>query len=157
MKDNRAASAASEPMSAKDGDDHHGDEPRRVLRRLWVALLVFNVILLLTILLVWAILRPHKPQFVLQDVTIYGLNASVPNFVTTRIGVTISSRNPNDKIGIYYDRVAVFAVYNSQQITPPYQIPPSYQGHKEVDIWSPVLSGNSIPVAPYNSLALNQV
>ncbi|OWM79039.1 NDR1/HIN1-like protein 1 [Punica granatum] len=142
-------------MSAKDCDDH-GDRRRKLFRRLCAGLLVFNLILLVIVLLVWAILRPHKPQFVLQDVTIYNLNASVPNFLTTSIGVTISSRNPNDRIGVYYDRVGVFATYNNQQITLRYQIPPSYQGHKEVDIWSPVLSGNSVPVAPYNSFALNQ-
>lgn len=144
-------------MSSKDCEGHGLERRKKAALRLGACLLAFLLILLLTVLLVWAILRPRKPQFILQDVTIYTLNASVPNFLTTSIGVTISSRNRNSRIGVYYDRVTVFASYNNQQITLRYGIPPSYQGHKDVDIWSPVLSGNSIPVAPYNSVALNQV
>lgn len=35
-------------------------------------------------------------------------------------------------------------------------MPPSYQGHKEIDVWSPYVSGTAVPVAPYNSVALGQ-
>lgn len=35
-------------------------------------------------------------------------------------------------------------------------IPPVYQGHKDVNVWSPFLYGNNVPVAPYNGIALAQ-
>ncbi|XP_030531857.1 NDR1/HIN1-like protein 1 [Rhodamnia argentea] len=134
---------------------HYG-EGRSTVRRLCVGLLVFNFLLLLIILVVWAALRPHKPRFVLQDVTVYAFNASVPNFLTTNIHVTISSRNPNHRMGVYYDKLDIYAIYRNQQITLRSSIPPSYQGHKEVDVWSPFVYGTAVPVAPFNSMALTQ-
>lgn len=32
----------------------------------------------------------------------------------------------------------------------------THQGHKEVNIWSPFLSGIQVPIAPYNGIALGQ-
>ncbi|KAI3409454.1 LEA_2 domain-containing protein [Psidium guajava] len=134
---------------------HYGEGRRRV-QRLCAGFLVFSFLVLLVILLVWAILRPHKPRFVLQDVTVYAFNASVPNFLTTSLHVTISSRNPNHRIGVYYDKLDIYATYRNQQITLRASIPPSYQGHKEVDVWSPFVYGTAVTVAPFNSMALNQ-
>lgn len=119
--------------------------------------LVIMFILLVIVLITWAILHPHKPRFVLQDTTLYTFNASTnPSLLTSTFQVTISSRNPNDKIGIYYDRLEVYATYRDQQITQRTRIPRSYEGHKDVDVWSPFIYGNSVPIAPYNSAALSQ-
>lgn len=70
--------------------------------------------------------------------------------------MTISARNPNSKIGIYYDKLDVYATYHSQQITYFTVIQPVYQGHKDVNIWSPFVYGTNVPVAPYNGAALAQ-
>ena len=142
-------------MSSKDCGNH-GKRRRKIFRRICACLLIFNFIILLTILIIWAILQPSKPRFILQDVTVYAFNTSVPNFLTSNFQVTISSRNPNDKIGVYYDRLDVFAVYQNQQITYRTRIPPTYQGHKDVNVWSPFVYGNLVPVAPFNSMALAQ-
>ncbi|KAJ9694989.1 hypothetical protein PVL29_010463 [Vitis rotundifolia] len=141
-------------MTSKDCGNH-GDK-RQKLRRCFAGLLIFFFIILVVVLLVWAILQPKEPRFVLQDPTIYALNISTPNILTINIQVTITTRNPNDKIGIYYDKLVTYATYRGQQITPAYLIPPTYQGHKEIITWSPFLSGTGVPVAPYNAIALNQ-
>ncbi|EXC01910.1 hypothetical protein L484_018821 [Morus notabilis] len=140
-------------MSSKDCGNH-GKRRRLKARRILACLLIFLFIVLLTILIIWAVLQPSKPRFILQDVTVYAFNTSIPNFLTSSFQVTISSRNPNDKIGVYYDRLDVFAVYHNQQITFPTRIPPTYQGHKDVNVWSPFVYGNLVPVAPFNSDAL---
>lgn len=70
--------------------------------------------------------------------------------------VTLSSRNPNDRVGVFYDRVDVYATYRGQQITLPTMLPPTYQGHKDVDVWSPFIYGNTVPVAPYVAAALGE-
>ncbi|KDP36127.1 hypothetical protein JCGZ_08771 [Jatropha curcas] len=142
-------------MSAKDCGNH-GEKRRKLFRRIFAGILIFLFLVLVTILIIWAVLRPSKPSFVLQDVTVYAFNASVPNFLTSNFQVTFSSRNPNDKIGIYYDRLDIYATYRSQQITLRSAIPPNYQGHKEINVWSPNIYGTAIPVAPYNAIALNQ-
>ncbi|KAI4364172.1 hypothetical protein MLD38_020300 [Melastoma candidum] len=144
-------------MSVKAGECHkHGHGKRKILRRLCVGLLVFNFFLLLTVLLAWAVIQPRKPRFVLQDITVYAFNTSVPNFLTSNFEVTILSRNPNSKLGIYYDRLDVYITYNNQEVTLRTIIPPSYQGHKDVVVWSPFVYGTMVPIAPYNSLALGQ-
>ncbi|XP_023890974.1 NDR1/HIN1-like protein 1 [Quercus suber] len=141
-------------MTAKDCGNH-GKTRRIQARRCCACLLVFNFILLLTILLVWAILQPTKPKFILQDATVYAFNVT-PNLLTSSFQVTLSSRNPNDKIGVYYDKLDVYAVYRNQQITLRTQIPPTYQGHKDINVWSPYIYGNSVPVSPFNAESLSQ-
>ncbi|CAL0299444.1 unnamed protein product [Lupinus luteus] len=142
-------------MSAKECD-HHKWWKQKVFRKIFCGIVVFLFIVLVTILLIWAILRPTKPTFILQDVTIYAFNATVPNLLTSNFQVTLTSRNPNDNIGIYYDRLDTYVNYRSQQITLPTAIPPSYQGHKEVDVWSPFVYGTNVPVAPFNFVSLGQ-
>ncbi|CAI9760888.1 unnamed protein product [Fraxinus pennsylvanica] len=141
-------------MGGKCG--HHQCRRKKLIKRFCAGFLILNFIILLVILIVWATLQPKKPRFILQDATIFSLNVSAPNIISTTIQVTINSRNPNSKIGIYYDKLDIFATYHSQQLTYYTIIPPVYQGHKDVNIWSPFVSGNNVPVAPYNGLALSQ-
>ncbi|XP_075638356.1 NDR1/HIN1-like protein 1 [Castanea sativa] len=144
-------------MSAKGTDcGNHGKIRQRRLRAFCACFLIFNFILLVTILLVWAILQPTKPKFILQDATVYAFNVTNPNLLTSSFQVTLSSRNPNDKVGVYYDKLDVYAVYRNQQITLRTQIPPTYQGHKDINVWSPYIYGNSVPVSPNNAESLLQ-
>lgn len=142
-------------MSAKDCGNH-GHKRRKLFRRIIAGILIFLLVALITILLIWAILRPTKPKFILQDATIYAFNVSTPNFLTSNFQVTLTSRNPNDKIGVYYDKLDVYATYRNQQITLRTSIPPTYQGHKEINVWSPFVYGTAVPVAPYNFVSLSQ-
>ncbi|XP_027066832.2 NDR1/HIN1-like protein 1 [Coffea eugenioides] len=134
----------------------HKDKRKKMLQRLCAGLLILAFIILLAILITWAVLQPKKPRFILQDATIFIFNVSAPNILTANIQVTVYSRNPNDQIGIYYDKLDVYATYHSQQITYYTAIPPVYQGHKDVNVWSPFIYGNNVPIAPYNGLALTQ-
>ncbi|KAF6169314.1 hypothetical protein GIB67_013744 [Kingdonia uniflora] len=122
--------------------------------RIFTGIITFICIVLCVVLIVGLILHPHKPYFTLQDATVYQLNVSSPNFLSSSIQVTIGSRNPNGKIGIYYDRLDVFASYRNQQITLLTSIPPSYQGHRDINVWSPYITGNTVPVAPYLAVSL---
>ncbi|KAL0338712.1 UNVERIFIED_CONTAM: NDR1/HIN1-like protein 1 [Sesamum angustifolium] len=135
---------------------HHKSKKKKILRRCCAGLLIFNFIILFLILIIWAALQPKKPRFTLQDATIFTLNVSAPNVISTTVQVTINSRNPNNRIGVYYDKLDAYATYHNQQITYYTVIPPVYQGHKDVNVWSPFLYGNNVPVAPYNGLALSQ-
>ncbi|WVZ08619.1 NDR1/HIN1-like protein 1 [Vigna radiata var. radiata] len=142
-------------MSVKECH-HHKGKKHKLFKRIFWGIVIFAFIVLLTVLIIWAILKPTKPTFILQDVTVFGFNATVPNLLTSSFQVTLSSRNPNDKIGIYYDRLSTYVSYRNQQVTYRTSIPPSYQGHKEEDVWSPFVYGNNVPVAPYNFLGLSQ-
>ncbi|KAM7265018.1 hypothetical protein ACFE04_002701 [Oxalis oulophora] len=142
-------------MSAKDCG-HHGKKKQKLIQRICAGVLVFIFLVLLVILLVWAILRPTKPRFILQDATVFAFNVSAPNILTSNFQVTVSSRNPNDDISIYYDKMDVYATYRGQQITLRTRLPSTYQDHKETNVWSPFIYGTSVPIAPYNGPLLQQ-
>ncbi|KAI5666963.1 hypothetical protein M9H77_16816 [Catharanthus roseus] len=142
-------------MSVKECG-HDEEEKTKLHRRIFAGLLALIILILFIIFLIWLILRPTKPSFILQDATVYAFNVSSPNFLTTNFQITLSSRNPNGRIGIYYDRVDVYASYRNQQITLPTLLPSSYQGHKDITVWSPFLFGNSVPIAPYFADQLNE-
>ncbi|XP_071723889.1 NDR1/HIN1-like protein 12 [Rutidosis leptorrhynchoides] len=144
-------------MTEKKDCGHHEKEGGPSLGRLiFAALLAFIIIILFIIFLVWAILRPTKPRFLLQDATIYAFNVTPPNFLTSNIQVTISTRNPNGRIGIFYEKLDIYASYRNQQVTLATEIPRTYQGHKDIAIWSPFLYGNSVPISPYFAGSLSQ-
>ncbi|CAA0822537.1 Late embryogenesis abundant (LEA) hydroxyproline-rich glycoprotein family [Striga hermonthica] len=136
-------------MSEKLCDKHDGSrqKPFRFV-------VMFLVVVLATIFITWAVLRPTKPTFTLEDATVFKLNISAPNVVSATIQVTVSAHNPNSKIGIYYEALHAYATYRGQQVTYFTTIPPAYQGHGGVDTWSPFIYGADVPVAPYNGLAL---
>ncbi|CAN0900539.1 NDR1/HIN1-like protein 1 [Linum grandiflorum] len=111
----------------------------------------------LTILILWAILRPTKPTFLLQDATLYAFNLTNSNlFLTTTLQVTLSSRNPNRRVGVDYTRLGIYASYRNQQITLATQLPQGYVGTKDVTVWSPFLYGETVPVSPTLVQAVSQ-
>lgn len=147
-------------MTEKDcGNHHHDDDDEEssssCCRQLLTALLSLIVITLVGILIAWAVLRPTKPRFILQDATLYAFNSTrQPNLLTTTVQVTLTTVNPNHRVGVYYTRLHVSASYRNQQITLPTLLPPTYQGHKDTVIWSPFLYGSSVPVADYVAASL---
>ncbi|CAI9774213.1 unnamed protein product [Fraxinus pennsylvanica] len=108
----------------------------------------FLLAILSLVFLVWLILHPKKPQFSLKDVNIYQLNLSDSNLINSTVRLTLSSNNPNKKVGIYYDVLQVYASYKSQIITQETSLPPFYQGNEETNLLSAALDGYQIPVAP---------
>lgn len=146
-------------MSEKDCGHSH-DDRKKLVRLILYAVGGLIIVVLLIIFLFWAITRPSKPSFILQDATLYAFNLSTgpspPNALTTNLQVTITTRNPNDKIGIYYQKADVYASYRNQQISLATLLPATYQGHKDVIVWSPFLYGNSVPVSPFVAESLGQ-
>ena len=143
-------------MSAKGPKDcgNHSGYRRRLYRRIAAALFIFVLIVAFVILVIYLALHPHKPRFYLQDATVRELNIT-GGLLTSNLQFTLFSRNPNDKIGIYYDRLGAYASYGGQQITYYTDIPPFYQGHKDINVFSPILIGNSVPLAPFLAEHLN--
>ncbi|XP_031111087.1 NDR1/HIN1-like protein 1 [Ipomoea triloba] len=142
-------------MSGKECSIHK-DRRQKAVRQFCGCVLILLFLILLTILIVWAVLQPKKPRFILQDATIYNFNVSAPNIFSTTIQVTVSSHNPNRRVGVYYDKLDAFATYHDQQITYYTVIPPVYQGHKDTNLWSPFIYGNNVPIAPFNGPDLRQ-
>ncbi|KAJ4726761.1 Late embryogenesis abundant protein [Melia azedarach] len=117
-------------------------------RKLFCAFSAFFTSLLSLILLVWLILHPGKPQFSLKEADIYQLNLSNSHLLNSSIQFTLLSKNPNQKVGIYYDVIQVYAAYKGQQITVDTSLPPFYQGHQDSNLLTASLVGTGLPVAP---------
>lgn len=145
---------SSEKMSKGKGDC----ERRRFVKLVCGCLFFFVFLVLLTILIIFLVLRPTKPKFILKDATIYDLDLDKNGafYLNTTIQVTLSSRNPNNRIGIYYDRLDVYVDYKSQQITLPTIVNKAYQGHNDMTVWSPFLYGRNVPVGSDVCLTLTQ-
>ncbi|XP_058776706.1 NDR1/HIN1-like protein 1 [Vicia villosa] len=150
----------------QDGESH-ADENRSFIRYIIYGFLGLSILTLLTIFLTWIILRPHKPSFILQDVRVFAFNltsigetpsltAPPLNTVTLTFQVTLSSLNPNSKIGIYYTKLDAYASYRGQQISLPTELPETYQRHGDIAVWSPMLYGSAVPFSPYLSGILRQ-
>ncbi|KAI9107689.1 hypothetical protein K1719_021352 [Acacia pycnantha] len=157
-------------MSVKECG-HHLDDDKQLVRRVVAGVVGFIVLILFVIFLIWVILRPSKPNFILQDATLFNFNLSsspatgssaieppslTPNIITITMQVTLLARNPNDRIGIYYQKLDVYASYRNQQISLGTMLPATYQGHNDVTVWSPFLYGTAVPVSPYVLQSLTQ-
>ncbi|XP_047309934.1 NDR1/HIN1-like protein 1 [Impatiens glandulifera] len=122
--------------------------------------IIFNLIII-SIFLIIHFAHPKKPQFIIQDATVFtfNLSSSFPpsNLLSSTLQITIASKNPNDNSGIYYDDLGIYAEYKNQQITYETDIPRGvYQGHKETHVWSLLINGTNVPIAPYNVPFLKQ-
>ncbi|XP_054813196.1 NDR1/HIN1-like protein 1 [Prosopis cineraria] len=149
---------------------HHDQDDNRLVRLVVAGVATFIILILFVIFLIWVILRPSKPHFILQDATLFAFNLSsspatptaieppslTPNTITITMQVTLLARNPNDRIGIYYHKLDVYASYRNQQISLGTMLPSTYQGHKDVTLWSPFLYGTAVPVSPYVLQSLTQ-
>lgn len=154
------------------GCGHHEEERRKLLRRIFGGIIGFIILILLVIFLIWIILRPTKPRFLLQDATVFAFNLSsttgdttttpspltspTPNTLTLTMQVTLSAFNPNYRIGIYYTKLDAYASYRGQQVSLATELPQTYQGHRDATLWSPILYGSAVPVSPYVSEVLRQ-
>ncbi|KAL9337182.1 hypothetical protein Peur_068951 [Populus x canadensis] len=120
----------------------------KLYKKLFFAFSGIFTTLLLLILMIWLILRPAKPEFTLKEADIYQLSLSGPNLLNSSIQLTLLSKNPNQKVSIYYDELQVYAAYKGQQITVDTFVPPFYQGHQDSNLLTASLVGTGLPVAP---------
>lgn len=108
---------------------------------------LFSVLSIITI--IYFLLHPSKPEFSLKEVDIYQLNLFTnPQLVNSSIQFTLLSNNPNQKVGIYYDKLLAYASYKKQQITNSTSLTPFYQDHEESNLLTASLIGNGVPVTP---------
>ena len=138
--------------------DKHDCERRRLYRQFCAALVAIILLVLLIVLIVWLILRPTKPRYYLNDLTVACLNATSnpASYLTVTLQATIAARNPNSRVAVYYDSADVYAEYKGQQVTVPTALPVVYQGHHDVSVWSPFLVGANVPLPPYLAVSLAQ-
>ncbi|CAL5009227.1 unnamed protein product [Urochloa decumbens] len=146
-------------MSIKYCDQHKDCERQRLYRRFCAALAALVLLALLIVLIVWLVLRPSKPRFYLNNVDIVCINvsSSSSSLLTVTMQATVAARNPNERVGIFYDRADVYAEYRGLQATVATALPPIFQAKGgDATVWAPFLSGAGVPLPPYLAAALAQ-
>ncbi|XP_058087888.1 NDR1/HIN1-like protein 1 [Magnolia sinica] len=143
-------------MALRHDCGKHDCKWKKLYRPLLFTLLGFVIAVVFIILVIYLALRPTKPSFFIQDATVYQFNMTSPNFLTSTLQVSLYSRNPNSRVGIYYDSLDMYASYHNEQITLSTGLPSVYQGDNDVSIWSPLLCGASIPISPYLGVAFDR-
>ncbi|VAI03651.1 unnamed protein product [Triticum turgidum subsp. durum] len=113
---------------SKDCGNHGEDDIRRTCRRFLAFLFFLALVVAVIALIVYLVLRPTHPRFYLQDASLRQLD--------------VLTANASAAAGVLSTVLQASA------------LPPVYQGHGDVEVWSPVLSGPNVPFAPYLADAL---
>ncbi|EPS57523.1 hairpin-inducing protein [Genlisea aurea] len=83
------------------------------------------------IFVLWLIFRPNVIKFYATDaaLTEFSLNG---NNLQYNLELNFTIRNPNRRIGVYYDQIQAVALYEGQNFSA-IELPAFYQGHKTTD------------------------
>ncbi|KAF4396968.1 hypothetical protein F8388_004936 [Cannabis sativa] len=118
-------------------------------------LIFLNIITVgIAALIIWLIFRPNQIKFHVTDakLTQFNLTDSTTNNLRYNLALNITIRNPNKRIGVYYDRIEARAFYEGQRFSS-IQLENFYQGHKNTSVLSPVFNSQNLIVLNAEELA----
>ncbi|KAK7378845.1 hypothetical protein VNO80_04293 [Phaseolus coccineus] len=107
--------------------------------------LIFKIILAVIIIvgiaafLFWLIVRPNVVKVHVTDATLTEFNYT-NNTLRYDLALNITVRNPNKRLGIYYDYIEARALYHDARFNSQYP-DRFYQGHKTTNVLNPVFKG----------------
>ncbi|KAJ3692763.1 hypothetical protein LUZ60_011858 [Juncus effusus] len=127
---------------------HGSSNPNRsLISFLLIVLLLAGI----AVLVLYFVYRPSKPHFSLTQASISALMDNVssqyPNTFSTSMQFTFILYNPNDRVGIFYDRLATTVYYHNELITPPLTLESIFQEPEGTIAMSPILEGSNVPVS----------
>ncbi|RWR85244.1 NDR1/HIN1-Like protein 3-like protein [Cinnamomum micranthum f. kanehirae] len=116
--------------------------PCCILSALLKLIITIIVVLGIIVLVLWLVLRPSKVKVYVENASLTQFNLT-DNTLYYNLTLDMSVRNPNKRVGIYYDRLEATAYYDENRFA--YTTLPSfYQGHKNTSMLYPVFSGESV-------------
>ncbi|KAG1331736.1 NDR1/HIN1-like protein 10 [Cocos nucifera] len=128
---------------------HSGCGPCCLLCNLLKFIISIVIILGIIVLVLWLVFRPNQLKVYVDSASLTEFNLTTNNNLQYDLNLTMSIRNPNKRIGIYYDYIEPRAYYDDERFAYT-TVPPFYQGHKNTSMIYPVfqgqhlLSGNSV-------------
>eukprot|EP01018_Ginkgo_biloba_P018520 Gb_00667 [translate_table: standard] len=105
------------------------------------------VVVGLTVLIIWLSLQPHKPKYYLDYGSVSQFKITSDGLVDTNVRFNITTRNSNRRIGIYYDRIQLFLLYDDEEIGWA-SLSPFYQGHKNTTFLHANVAGQLVSLHP---------
>ncbi|XP_052184550.1 NDR1/HIN1-like protein 13 [Diospyros lotus] len=92
----------------------------------------------------YLVFRPKSPSYSVEDVSIRGFNLTSPSSLSPEFDVTVRAQNPNDKIGIYYEKGSSVTVYYSDVELSNGALPVFYQPSNNFTVFQTVLRGSNV-------------
>ena len=105
-------------------------------------LVTIVVVVGIAVLILWFLFRPHKLTFDVTDAELTRFNIS-GNQLHYNLALNLTIRNPNKRIGVYYDVIEASPFYKDQRLNTQW-LPPFYQGYKTTTVLSPHFDGQQI-------------
>ncbi|XP_041028954.1 NDR1/HIN1-like protein 10 [Juglans microcarpa x Juglans regia] len=108
--------------------------------------ILFTVLVIVALagFIFWLIFRPNEIKFRVTDASLTQFNFTAnDNTLHYNLALNVSIRNPNKRIGIYYDRIEANAYFGGQRFDTE-TVTPFYQGHKNTTVISPVFKGQQL-------------
>lgn len=117
--------------------------PCCILSALFKLIFTIIVVLGIIVLALWLVLRPSKVKVYVDGASLTQFSLNNSNTLYYNLSLDMSVRNPNKKVGIYYDKLEATASYGGQRFG--YTTLPSfYQGHKNTTLLSPAFNSQSL-------------
>lgn len=120
--------------------------PQPPFRRRASPLLIFLIGLIVTFgvlaLILWIVLRPDPLKAYVDSATLTRFNLTQGNRLSYDFKADVSIRNPNRKVGVYYDYLEADAYFDGEQFGFD-RLQDFYQGHKSNAVVSPAFTGDS--------------
>ncbi|KAL9679390.1 hypothetical protein QQ045_017249 [Rhodiola kirilowii] len=105
-------------------------------------ILTVIVILGLIVLILWLIFRPNPLKFNVTDASLTQFDLA-NSTLKYNLDFNVSVRNPNSRIGIYYDVIEANAYYKDSRFST-VNLTPFYQGHKNTSHLQMVFKGQQV-------------
>ncbi|EOY34295.1 hypothetical protein QUC31_018509 [Theobroma cacao] len=93
---------------------------------------------------VYFVFKPESPNYSVESVAIKGLNLTSASPLSPEFDVTVRAHNPNDKIGIYYEKGSSVKVYYEDVNLCNGALPAFYQPTNNVTVFQTALKGSGI-------------
>ncbi|XP_062166886.1 NDR1/HIN1-like protein 3 [Alnus glutinosa] len=117
--------------------------------------IVFTILVIvgLAALIVWLILRPNNLKFHVTDASLTQFSfTTTTNTLQYNMALNLTVRNPNKRIGIYYDTIQANGYYEGQRFGT-VDLTPFYQGHKNTTVLSTAFDSQHVVVLGTDELS----
>ncbi|PKA51689.1 Putative syntaxin-24 [Apostasia shenzhenica] len=115
-----------------------------VFTLLKIAASIFLILFIIAIIL-WFVVNPKDVKVNVEDAALTQFNLAGNNLLHYNLTVAVRLRNPNEKLGVYYDSVEARAVYNGSRFGST-NLPVFFQGHVNTTILRPAFQGSGFPL-----------
>ncbi|KAI4307740.1 hypothetical protein L6164_030894 [Bauhinia variegata] len=120
-------------------------------------LLILIVAIGITVGILYLVFRPKLPKYSVDSLQITEFNLSGDNNLSASFDVRITARNPNKKIGIYYEGGSHIGAWYSDTKLCEGSLPKFYQGHRNTTVLNLALTGQTQDATGlYNTLQQKQ-